>query len=145
VNEIEFGQELDRVQKTFGAKWFTDVISTELYRRWGDLSREKWAQLCTWVIDHCSFAPRPAKFNEAFEECRGAQAGSAQDRPPCLACDGTGFARAYYRVRETRVPYEGLAPCSRCNKIQLKQRVKASGVDWLTREQYEAARSEVCG
>jgi len=118
MHRSDFDQGLERIKRTFPK--MDDGTIEEVERRWMGLDAILWKAMCQWVIENCTFAPKPAKFKEAHASCRmswrkDTLAVKKRDCPHCF--NSCGFNWVYYTaLRGT--PYTGIVPCKMCNPDQ---------------------------
>lgn len=114
----DFDEGLERIKRTFPR--LDDGTIDELERRWMGLDALLWKAMCQWIIEHCTFAPKPAKFLEAHMSCRMSwrDENVTANKPKCPHCvNSCGFKWVYYRANGD-YPYSGVTPCMNCNRDQ---------------------------
>ncbi len=112
----EFDAGLERIKRTFPK--LEDGTIDEVERRWMGLDVQLWKRMCQWIIEHATFAPKPAKFLEAHTSCRMSWKEEDVVKPKCPHCfNSCGFKWVYYRANGN-YPYSGITPCLYCNRDQ---------------------------
>jgi len=122
MHRSDFDAGLERIKRTFPK--LDDGTIEEVERRWIGLDAILWKSMCQWVIEECTFAPKPAKFKEAHSSCRKnwrdeTLAVKKRDCPNCF--NSCGFNWIYYRANG-KYPYSGIVPCRTCNPDQFVPR-----------------------